>query len=517
MRSIRISTLANYAGQSVAALIGFAAVPLYMRLLGHDGFGMVGFLLVLQNSLAVLDLGLGMAATREIGRHGGATGLREIRDLIRTLEVGYYAMAVTMAAGIMVSAGPLSKRIIEAAAIPQDTINQCLVAAALTVGLRWPVALYSGVLRGRERYVMLNAVISFVAIGKAVVGLLVLTFVSRSVIAFYLVQVAAAYVELALMAAAAWSSARCDASGPPRFRGHMLLRLLRFSIKLSFISACAMLLKQGDRWAVTALLPIDQLGYYTTAVLIGMGIGRVVWPVQSAVFTRLSLHHASGSTGELAATFHRASLCVMAVATPVAATIGGLSTDVLRIWLRAGDPSGVAVAAGAAPLSITAIAMLFNSAMAIPYSLQVAAGWTSLAAWTNATGALLLVPVSIVAVRNWGLTGAAYGWLLFNLLYYAIIPHLVFERLLPESKARWYLKDTLPFIVVGVFLAAVFRMAETLIANGWHRAVFVSGILSAYAAAVLIFLPELRELLFSSQLVRSWMQYFPCRAPRSPK
>lgn len=500
MASLRANVLANYGGQVVAAVVGYATVPFYLRYLGHEGYGVAGLLLVLQSSLAVLDLGLGLAATREIGRLSSrASGHREMGHLLRTLEVVYFATAFVIVIGLAVGGGSISSHWIKAKSLGPETLQTCLLAAAVTIGLRWPIALYSGFLRGRERQVQLNVIGSAIALGRAVVAVGVLAFVSRGVVAFYVVQVGAAALELGLMATAAWASIRGVALGRPQFQKALLARVWGFSIRLALISGCAMLLKQVDRWAVSVLLPIDQLGYYTNALLLGMGIARIFAPVQGAVFPRLAREWASGQVVRLSETFHSACQCVMALAAPVAASLAALSGDALRLWLRTGDPDGIAAAAGAEPLTITALAMLFNSAMSIPNSLQIAAGQTALPTWTNSVGAIVLVPMSFLAVRHWGLAGAAYAWLVFNVLYYAIVPHLLFKRILPGHVTRWYLRDTLPFIGAGLALAASLRIIGHRVEDPVLKVGLIGAMLALYALVTWLVLPEFRRL--ASRLV----------------
>lgn len=509
MASLRINALANYGGQAVAGLAGYAVIPFYLRYLGPEGYGMVGFLLVLQSTLAVLDFGLGTTATREVSRLSGqADGRGEMRHLLRTLEFFYYAMAALIVLGLVLGSGQVAARWIKAASLSDESLRTCLLCAAATVGLRWPVALYGGILRGRERQVTLNAIGSSLAIGKALAGILILAFVWRSIVAFYVVQLGAAVLELAIMAVAAWRAVAVQSAERPAFRRDILKRVWGFSAKLALISGFAMLLKQVDRWAVTVLLPIEQLGFYTNAVLLGMGISRVFGPIQNAVFPRLTRLLAGGEPKALAETFHRACQCVMALVAPVVALCAALAEEVLHLWLRTGDPSGKAAAAGAAPLTITALAMLFNSAMAIPYSLQVAAGLTRLPLWTNGLGAVLLVPLSFLAVRQWGLAGAAYAWLTFNVLYYLILPQFVFARVLSGHKLRWYLHDTLPFIAASLLLTVTIRLLGNLVADVFLRYSLVAALLAAYAAALWLLLPALRELASQLPVIRPLLARF---------
>lgn len=496
VNSLKINSLANYGGQLVAGILGYAMVPFYLRHLGTEGYGMVGFLLVLQSSLAVLDLGLGTSATREISRLSAEpSAAGEMRHLLRTLEVFYYGMAAVIVTALLLAKTWVVARWLKANELSPQTLDTCLWCAVGTVGLRWPVALYSGVLRGRERQLLLNGISSGIAIVKALAGGAVILLISPRVESFYFVQLAMAVLELGLMSGAAWWAVRGPSPSPAQFHRRLLKQVWGFSARLALISGFAMLLKQVDRWAIAALLPIEQLGFYTNAALLGMGISRVFNPLQNAVFPRLTRLVAADPGQLLPATFHRSCQCVMALVAPVAAIMVAGGGPVLQLWLRSGDPDGRAAAAGTAPLAVTAVAMLFNSAMAIPYSLQLAAGMTWLPMWTNGLGALVLVPISFVAVRQWGLAGAAYAWLVFNVLYYLVVPHFIFARVLRGHKAAWYLRDTGPFIVLGLLLSWILHELRLRLPQPAAQAGALALALAAYGGLVWAFVPELRQLV----------------------
>src|SRR6218665_2413899 len=88
MSLIRRNMIANFAGQGWVALMSFAFVPLYLKFVGSEGYGLIGFFVVLSSSLAILDAGLGAAAIREVASFSdsGAPDRKRIISLISTIE-----------------------------------------------------------------------------------------------------------------------------------------------------------------------------------------------------------------------------------------------------------------------------------------------------------------------------------------------------------------------------------------------------------------------------------------------
>ena len=61
---------ANFAGTGITALLQLAFIPFYIKLIGIEAFGLIGFYIMLQAVMQVLDLGLGSTMNREMAING---------------------------------------------------------------------------------------------------------------------------------------------------------------------------------------------------------------------------------------------------------------------------------------------------------------------------------------------------------------------------------------------------------------------------------------------------------------
>ena len=111
MDSFRRNLLANFAGIGSIAVVQLACVPFYIRLLGVEAYGLVGFYLTLQAALLVLDLGLSPTINREMARHSACPGpTAELRDLAKTLEIGSWMIGGAMGSCVIVLAPMIATR-----------------------------------------------------------------------------------------------------------------------------------------------------------------------------------------------------------------------------------------------------------------------------------------------------------------------------------------------------------------------------------------------------------------------
>lgn len=488
MRSLARNLAANFGGQAATTIIALVTVPLYLRLLGADGYGLVSLMLVLQGVTAILDFGLSTTASREVTAYRAQERpVADRHDLVRTLQVVYYGVALVLLVAFAIGAEWLSTVWLVGGSVPRDVVATCLAVAGATIAIRWPVALYQGILRGVEEQVVANVLSSTSNLLRGVGSVLVLWFVAPTAMVFYRAQLAFAVVELLLALYAVSRYGGAFTGGRGRFDAALLGRLGRFTVNVGGLSFFALLLKQFDKMVVSSLLPIAQLGYYNAATLASNGLGKVAQPVQGAVFPRFTHHLQRDEREALAATFHGAVQGVTFLTVPAACILVFFAADVLRLWT--GD---AALAAAAAPaLAILAAAMLFNSVTSLAFSLLLSAGLTWAPLAMNGLGALVLAPVTIGLVRWDGITGAAYAWLAFNLVNFVVLPFVVFRRVLRVDFRVWLRRDTLPLMLLGAGLFGVARWSVDEAALAPRIvAVVVAGAL--YVVAGLRFAPTVR-------------------------
>ncbi|MBM4126991.1 MAG: hypothetical protein FJ247_06540 [Nitrospira sp.] len=72
----------------MSAVLSLVLVPIYIRFLGIEAYGLIGFLVALQAALAIFDLGMGATLNREIARLSAETHQRQkIGEFVRTAEI----------------------------------------------------------------------------------------------------------------------------------------------------------------------------------------------------------------------------------------------------------------------------------------------------------------------------------------------------------------------------------------------------------------------------------------------
>src|SRR5262245_51162845 len=126
--SLKLNIAANYVSQVYVALIGIALLPLYMRLLGAESYGLIAFFSLLQAWLPLLDVGLTATATRETARYlGGGYEAMGFRQLLRSLEGFFWCVGVLAALCLALASGFFANHWLNVETLSRDTVELCLV------------------------------------------------------------------------------------------------------------------------------------------------------------------------------------------------------------------------------------------------------------------------------------------------------------------------------------------------------------------------------------------------------
>ena len=185
MPALRTNIFANYAGQAWMALMGVVFVPLYIRMLGMEAFGLVGLMLSIQALSMLFDLGMGNVLNRELARrvHNSSTS-HTVGDLVRTFEWLIWPIAALIAFAIWLVSAPLANHWLHPSHLTQAETAHAVAIMGLAVAMQWPSSFYSNGLSGLERQPALNIINACFATLRGAGVLAVLYWVSPTVATF---------------------------------------------------------------------------------------------------------------------------------------------------------------------------------------------------------------------------------------------------------------------------------------------------------------------------------------------
>lgn len=436
--STKSNLIFNFAGRIVIALTGILFVPVYLHFLGIEVYGVIGFFLGLQAILSLLDLGISPTLTREIARLSAFPDkAQEMRDLSRTLEILCWSVAGAMSL-ILLAASPLIARYwLRPERLSTETVTQALMLMSISFAFQWTSNFYSGGLIGLQQQKLYNFINSGGVVFRSAGAVVVLAFISNSVQAFLIWQMAATLSLLLTMAIAYWRSLPL-AEPRSRFRRDLLASVWVYAAGMTGISLVALILTQTDKIILSRLLSLENFGYYTLATtLAGTAIGTISGSIGVVFFPQFSQLVALGDDGRLRSIYHRSAQVMSVFLIPVMIVTAFFSYEILLLWTR-----NEKIAENTwLVLSLLAVGTGLNGLMQLPYFMQLANGLTKLAFWLNVGAIILLIPFMIFATIRYGAVGGALTWFILNLIYVLVGMQIMHRLLLKGELWKWYLED----------------------------------------------------------------------------
>lgn len=462
MSLVRKNTTANFLGQVWTGVVGLIFVPVYIRCMGVEAYGIIGFFVVLQSLFAILDLGLSATLNRELAvRSVNNSAAQSTRDLMRTLEWIFGCSAAFIVLGVWLLSYPLAAHWLNPGQLTTDQTAQALLLLGMAAAIQWPVSLYTGGLSGLQQQVQLNFLAATFATIRAVGAALILLYVSPTIEAFLWWQIFVGLFHTAFFARAVWGRLPVG-DRRSSFSAHEIRGIRSFAGGIAGTAIVVFLLTQTDRIVLSRLLPLAEFGAYVLAASVAAMLLRFVHPISNAVSPQFNRLVAAGDSEQLIRFYHHTNQIVASVVLPIAAVLAVFSIDILRVWTS--DPA-LSAAAGPA-LAILVVGTALNGLMTLPYAMQLAFAWTRLGFWMNVASLIFVVPAVWFLGVKYGGIGAAMAWLLLNLAYVTIAIPLMHRRILQHEMRRWYLIDILPALLASALVAVAWRLVVPVIPGG---------------------------------------------------
>ena len=488
MENIKRALAVSILARGWSAALGLLAVPIYLRSLGIEAYGVVGLFTSMSVLVGFLDLGLGATLIRELASLSSHDDdLPRSRDVTRTFELAYGMIAVLLCVLGLVTASPLAQHWIQIGELEQQDVSHALALASVALAVQWPSNLYSAGMAGRHLQTQLSLATTLFATLRVFITLMVV-WSTPTLAGFFWAQIGAALLQTFGLRFLLWRS-MADKRHQPAFRSSILRHSMRFAGGMTGIAITSIALTQADKLILSNALSLEEFGVYVVAGTLATGIYMLISPIFSIMYPRFSLLLQQQDNSKIVDLYHTSSQTLALLVIPVTAVVAGFSENVLYIW-TGNTPLSVQ---GGWILSFLIIGNACNGIMNMPYALQLAAGWTRLSFWMNVGAIVVLAPAIWWAAIHHGAAGGAAVWALLNLGYIVLTPHIMHRRLLPREKWSWEWADVL--VPTLACIAALFILSF-LPMMGASRPSIALTLLAYWALAALItaaFLPKVRK------------------------
>ena len=457
------NTILNVLGYGLPMLVAIFAIPLLVKGLGTERFGILTLAWVIIGYLSLFDLGLGRALTKLVAENLGAGKTQKIPALIWTSLFVMFFIGILVA---VIASWFLPYLIQDLIKIPHFLASETLNAFYLLV-FSVPVVIISvglrGILDAYQRFDLTNLVRIPLGVYSFTAPLLVLPFTQNllPVVGVLVVgRLIACMVQLLF----------CFQIVPNLHHGVVLERsivgpLFRFGSWMTVSNIVSPLMMYLDRFFIGAVISVSAVAYYATPSEVVTKILLISGALMGVLFPAFSTSYVQDRT-RTARLFERGVKYIFIAIFPLTLILVTLAHDGLNLWLGnefARNSTTV--------LQWITVGVFVHSLGQVPYGLIQGAGRPDL------TGKLHMVELPFYILGLWflihtyGIVGAAMAWF-FRICLDTVCMFVMAHRLLIVGKEMMIKKMVFIGSVLPIFLFATFL--ETLFMKTLFLVFFLS-------------------------------------------
>ena len=485
--------MAGVASSLWSASLALAVVPLYLRYLGLEAFGLIALFTTTQALLQLLDMGLAPTMNREVAKATALGSMTLAATLLRSLSRIYWVMAVLIFVIAAAASSAIAHHWVRSTSLTGSSMTTAVILMGLVIACRWPIGLYQGVIMGAQRLAVSSLITAGMNTASSIGAVCIIAFVSPTIEAFFAWQACVGIAYAVTMRTVAW---RILGTRPAdgRFSIDALKKIWRFSAGMSAVAITGVFLVQLDKLLLSKILDLGAFGAYALAATLSSGLYILLTPTFNVIYPRLSAMAAANEHSALQDYYRTGTRLLLAGLFPLAVFISAYSNELLMAWTGNAQTASIA-----APIvSIFVFGTALNGAMHFPHALQLALGNTRAPLQINLLLLLVMVPATLTLAHLLGAQGGAWSWALTNVIYLIAGTYLTHRTMLPGIAWRWLLADVgAPFVISVCIVAGLSMMHER--ATHGTALVLIGGAASALMASAVILLTSarVRSLIFA--------------------
>lgn len=427
--------------------LSIGITPLYINYMGAEAYGLVGFFILAQVWLNILDVGISPTLGRQLAyARGQENGILNFQKLLKSFELFFIVLAILNFTIIFFSSTWISNSWIISNNISVNTISYCIVLMGIIISLRWFQTMYKSGLNGFEDQVWLNKFNVISSTFKYIVALSIIIFVSTDIEDFFTYQLIVSIFECLFLVARFYKLLNIKNTKISLFDFDVqsVKSVLPFSFAIAYTTILWTFLMQLDKLLLSGILSLENFGYLSIITLISNGLIALSSPVFLAMVPRMTKQYAEKKNKEMILMYKDMTQFVTCLIIPISFVICIYSKEV--IYLLTGDITSALWGENILPWFILGYGIYVLGTF--QYYLQNIFGDLKLYTKALTISSIMYIPTVYFITIKYEALGASISWFIFTLLWFFVVTNIVHNKFLKEFHNSWMIKDILPIAII---------------------------------------------------------------------
>jgi len=470
-RKVAKNTLYNLFGYGLPLLVAVLFIPLLIKGLGEEKFGILSLSWVVIGYFSFLDLGIGRALTKFIAEKLGLQQLKEISEIFWT---SIFLMLLVSSTGSILLFFISKFFVLDIFKISENLKEETLYSfyvLAFTVPIVTTTAGLRGLLEAYQEFKSINIIRVFLGVSTFLVPLFCLIFTKN----LFWIVMALGIIRIVIWLLYLFQCLRInpELTNSFKFKRNLVMPILSMSGWMTLSNIVAPVIIYLDRFLIGAIISAVAITYYITPyevvtklLLVPGALTGVLFPAFSATYLNDPV-----TSKKL---FTRGVKFIFIFLYPVVLIIINFSYEGMNLWLGKtfADRSTFV-------MQMLAIGVLLNSLAYIPFTYFQGIGKPKIPALVNVLELPFYCLLMWIATSRWGIEGAAVVWVLrividtailfiltekltvariFNLQRIFLFSAMVLILIVSISISDIFFKTTLTLVVLMIFILLVWKV-----------------------------------------------------------
>jgi O-antigen/teichoic acid export membrane protein len=437
INSFKFKAVAVLVNRIVSALISLLFIPVYIKLLGIESYGLVTFYLLIVNVLLVVDFALSTAISRQVViLKTRADGEKSIKDLVYSIELIYWILSIVICGLIYLYANNIARHWIKANELSVDKIADAVKFIGVLIAFQLPSSIYNGIMISYGQQVANSIITIIVNVLKAAGVIAVLKIVAPTIQNYFIWNIVITALSTLVLRYFSWKAITVT-NISKQFSPAQLKTVWKFALGMFGITIVNFILSVVDKLAVSKSVTLDLVACYNLAFQIAGVLGQIVSPLQSTIFPKFTELLAQDKYDECVAIYHKGCKWVAIIVWPIGLSLIFFGKEILQAWTK----NDFVTINTATILMIVCIGTICNCLMTVPYLFMLSKGKTNFTFYQNLIGSVVFMPMLFWLLPNYGIVGASFVWFGINVSYILISVPLFHKLYMKNELRNWYLKD----------------------------------------------------------------------------
>lgn len=453
--------IANYLINIWNIISTYIFLPLYLRYLGEENYGIVMLSVVIYSMLALLDVGFSTTLRRELAKNTQSEKfINESISLLKSIELFYLGILFLVVIICYLLSDIIAYHWINVKSTNETVLKWVIILIAINAILQIISSMYNnGILALGEQVTSSKMQFIYTLLRNGLVIIIILNY--PLIINFFLWQtsVVIAYLFIQRQKLIKIIIGKNYVAKKILPDLSKIKNVFYTSISFFTLSILSIINLQIDKIIISKLLTIKDVGYYSTAFAFSQIIVSACGPIAIATFPQLMQKYTQGNLLELKKSFHFFSKITSILIGALGMSLLVNSNLFLEFWL--GDKNYVS------KIEVFINYMIFSSiflaSQIIPYNIAIVSGKINSVIRIVTLNVVITIPAYYLSIESMGLKGAAHVWFISNFFMLILNVYFYIKDTLTGEYIHWLLRDwLLPIIASG---GIVFILGQLALKN----------------------------------------------------